>query len=262
MNRMHEPSKVSINDVLNGRTVILPGGSGGIGAAVAEMVASRGGTPVIGCLRNVERADRLRNTLVERYGIDAPIVAGDLLDEDVRRRFMDAARSAGQLYGLVPLIGQPARVPIDEATEADMVESTRANFIGPVLMARDFAAGVRGTDSSVVLVSTMQAVGLFPGSVVYASPKAALIHAGRILAREWGGKSRIRVNVVAPGVTRSGMAMASVESGKYDPFIADGVIARFGEAMDVARTIVYLLEPDNYVTGQVLTVDGGLTTRK
>jgi NAD(P)-dependent dehydrogenase (short-subunit alcohol dehydrogenase family) len=70
------------------------------------------------------------------------------------------------------------------------------------------------------------------------------------------------VNVVAPGVTRSGMAMASVEGGKYDPFIANDVIVRFGEADDVARAILYLLEPDNYVTGQVLTVDGGLTTRK
>jgi NAD(P)-dependent dehydrogenase (short-subunit alcohol dehydrogenase family) len=70
------------------------------------------------------------------------------------------------------------------------------------------------------------------------------------------------VNVVAPGVNRAGMAMASVESGKYDPFIESGVVTRFGEAADVARAIVFLLEPDNYVTGQILTVDGGLTTRK
>jgi NAD(P)-dependent dehydrogenase (short-subunit alcohol dehydrogenase family) len=247
---------------MKGRTVILPGGSGGIGAVVADLVASRGGVPVIGCLWNVARAEDLRRTLSNRYGVDAPVVAGDILDEDVRGRFIEAAASAGSLYGLVPLVGEPARVPIDRATEDDMIAATRVNFIGPMLIARDFAARVRGSDSSIVLVSTMQAVGLFPGSVVYAAPKAALIHAGRILAREWGGAGRIRVNVVAPGVTRSGMAMASVEGGKYDPFIANDVIVRFGEADDVARAILYLLEPDNYVTGQVLTVDGGLTTRK
>ncbi len=57
------------------------------------------------------------------------------------------------------------------------------------------------------------------------------------------------------------MALKSVESGKYDPFIEKGVITRFGEAADVARAIGLFLEPDNYVTGQVLTVDGGLTSR-
>lgn len=247
---------------LNGKTVILAGGAGGIGSAVAELVAACGGIPVIGYLQNAARAEELAGSLGERFGLDVPTVDGDILDDEVRTRMLDAARSRGDLYGLVPLVGEPARVPIESATVDDMVRSTRVNFIGPVLLARDFAGRVRGRDSSIVLVSTMQAVGLFPGSVVYASPKAALVHAGRILAREWGGSGRIRVNVVAPGVNRAGMAMASVESGKYDPFIESGVIARFGEANDVARTILYFLEPDNYVTGQVLTVDGGLTTRK
>jgi NAD(P)-dependent dehydrogenase (short-subunit alcohol dehydrogenase family) len=107
----------------------------------------------------------------------------------------------------------------------------------------------------------MQAVGVFPGSTLYAAPKAALIHTSRILAKQWGGPGGVRVNVVAPGVTTSGMAEASVRSGKYDPFVSKGVIPRFGEASDVARAIGLLLQPDNYITGQLLTVDGGLTSR-
>jgi NAD(P)-dependent dehydrogenase (short-subunit alcohol dehydrogenase family) len=242
--------------------VILAGGSGGIGSAVAELVAARGGIPVIGFLQNASRAEERAGSLRKRYGVDVPTVEGDVLDDEVRTRLLDAAQSRGELYGLVPLLGAPARIPIESATADDMTRSNDVNFIGPVLMARDFAGRVRGNDSSIVFVSTMQAVGVFPGSLVYASPKAALVHAGRILAREWGGGGRIRVNVVAPGVNRAGMAMASVESGKYDPFIESGVVTRFGEAADVARAIVFLLEPDNYVTGQILTVDGGLTTRK
>ncbi len=104
----------------------------------------------------------------------------------------------------------------------------------------------------------MQAVGIFPGSTTYAAPKAALIHSARILAHQWGPQS-IRVNVVAPGVTTTGMAEKSVASGKYDTYIERGVIARFGDPLDVARAIGLFLEPDNYLTGQVLTVDGGLT---
>ena len=73
---------------------------------------------------------------------------------------------------------------------------------------------------------------------------------------------RIRVNVIAPGVTTSGMAEKSVASGKYDPFIDKEVVTRFGDPLDIARAIGLFLEPDNYLTGQVLTVDGGLTARK
>src|ERR1700741_3732176 len=117
-------------------------------------------------------------------------------------------------------------------------------------------------EGAIVLLSTMQGVALFEGSLSYAAPKAALVHAARLLAKEYGGATRVRVNVVAPGVTAAGMAEASIKSGKYDRFIADGVIHRFGRADDVARAIRFFLEPDGYVTGQVLTVDGGMTLRR
>jgi len=68
--------------------------------------------------------------------------------------------------------------------------------------------------------------------------------------------------VVAPGATVAGMAAASVASGKYERFLRDGVIPRYGRAEDVARVVRLLLEPDGYITGQVVTVDGGLTLRR
>ena len=69
----------------------------------------------------------------------------------------------------------------------------------------------------------------------------------------------IRVNVIAPGVMAAGMAEASIASGKYARYLEDGVIPRYGKAIDVARAVRFLLEPDSYITGQVLTVDGGIT---
>ncbi len=109
------------------------------------------------------------------------------------------------------------------------------------------------------IAKIMQAVALFPGSAAYGAWKAALLHGARILAKECRGPVNIRVNVICPGVMAAGMAEASIASGKYDRFLKDGVIPRFGRALDVARAVRFFLEPDNYVTGQVLSVDGGMT---
>lgn len=242
---------------MKGKSVILAGGSGGLGSAVAESIAARGGIPIIGCRENRERADRLVHELRAKYGIDAPVVVGDILEVETRQRLLEESRKAGGLYGVVPLVGDPARVPIESATEDDLVRSFKANFAGPVLLARDFAAAVGDGDGAVVFVATMQGIGVFPGSTVYAAPKAALIHTARILARQW----KIRVNVVAPGVNDAGMAQQSIRSGKYDSFIERKLIPRFGRAEDVARAILFFLEPDNYTTGQLLTVDGGLSLK-
>jgi 3-oxoacyl-[acyl-carrier protein] reductase len=240
---------------VKGRAVILAGGSGGLGAAIASAVAERGGIPVIGCLRNRERAEQLAKELKSRTGVESPVVAGDVLQEHTRQRLIDTAKSVGSLYGLVPLLGNPARVPIESASEADLLDSMRVNFVGPVLLARDFAAAAGDSDAAIVFIATMQAGAAFPGSTAYAAPKAALVHTARILARQW----KFRVNVVAPGVNNAGMAEQSVRSGKYGSFLEKGTIPRYGRPEDVARAVLFFLEPDNYVTGQVLTVDGGLT---
>src|SRR6185295_3265998 len=170
---------------MKGNAVILAGGSGGLGAAAAESLAARGAIPVIGCRSNRERADALARNLFDKYGVTAPVVVGDILEISVRQELLETARRAGPLYGLVPLVGQPARTPIESATEQDLIDSMRANFIAPVLLARDFAAAVGDQDAAIVLVSTMQGIGVFAGSTVYAAPKAALIHTARILAKQW-----------------------------------------------------------------------------
>jgi NAD(P)-dependent dehydrogenase (short-subunit alcohol dehydrogenase family) len=235
---------------LGGRTVALAGGSGGLGSATAEMLAAEGARLVISYRSDGAKAEKLSSI--------ATLVQADLASEEDRKRLLDAAEG---LYGLAVFSGNPSRVA-DPARLGEALQlSHEMNYVGPVLLAREAAERMKaaGTAGAIVLFSTMQAVDLFPGSTAYAGAKAALLHAARILAKECRGPANIRVNVVAPGVTQAGMAKASIAAGKYNRFLDDGIIPRFGEAVDVARAVRFFLEPDNYVTGQVMTVDGGLT---
>jgi pteridine reductase len=217
-----------------GLEILLAGGAGGLGSATAERLKSEGA--------NVTVSSR-------GHGIRADITVAD-----DRKRLLDALP---KLYGLVVFTGSPARGEIEDA----MRISHQVNYEGPILLAREAAERMKtsGTQGAIVLFATMQAVALFPGSTAYAGEKAALLHAARILAKECRGPSNIRVNVIAPGVMAAGMAEASIASGKYDRYLKDGIIPRYGKAEDVARAVRFLLEPDNYITGQVLSVDGGIT---
>ena len=235
--------------MLNGLEIVLAGGAGGLGSAAAELLAADGAKLVVSYRSNVQRARKLQQ--------QATLVQADLLNPEDRKRLLDAAPA---LYGLVVFAGEPARVKNQDELATSALRSQEVNYLGPMLLAREAAARMQaaGTPGAIVLFSTMQAVHLFAGSTAYAAAKAALQHSARLLAKELRA-ANIRVNVIAPGVTAAGMAEASIAAGKYDHFLSSGIVPRFGQAIDVARAVRFFLEPDNYITGQVLSVDGGAT---
>ena len=250
---------------LAGRVVLVPGGAGGLGAAVTAMLLSDGALPVVVYRSNRGRALAFQQKLQDLYGGLVTLVEADVDEETGRRAALDAAlQIKGEVYGLVALTGDPARVKPENLDGPALHASFTANYEAPVLLARAAAQHMvdKGIRGAIVLFSSMQGVHAFEGSLAYAGPKAALLHAARILAKEYGGAQDVRINVVAPGATVAGMAKASIDSGKYDPYIERGVIPRFGRPEDVARVVRLLLEPDSYLTGQVITVDGGLTLRR
>jgi len=247
------------------KVILVPGGSGGLGSALVTLLAREGAALVVGYRSNRQRAEALASSLQDECDCSVTLIGGELTDPDVRRQYLEAStKNGGAPYGLACFTGDPGRVEFSSASRQEMLPSLTSNYIGPLLMARDCASAMKSerVSGAIVFLSSMQAVGLFPGSYNYSGPKAALIHTAQTMAKEMGGGSEgIRVNVVAPGVNRAGMALESIESGKYDYFVEQGIIPRFGRAEDVARVVRLLLEPDNYLTGQVITVDGGLTLR-
>ncbi|MEK6320725.1 MAG: SDR family oxidoreductase [Acidobacteriota bacterium] len=250
---------------LAGRVILVAGGTGGLGSAAVALLARDGAAVVAGYLHDRQRAEALKQAVEASYGATVHLVEGDISEPAARERYIETADAlGGGLYGLVCFTGDPARVKFDDVTDADLHDSMQKNYVAPLLLARECATRMmqRSIEGAVVLLSTMQAVAAFESSINYAGAKTALIGAARIMAKQWGGPGGIRVNVIAPGVNRAGMALKSIESGKYDFYVDQKIIPRFGRPEDVARVARLLLEPDNYITGQVITVDGGLTLRR
>jgi glucose 1-dehydrogenase len=248
---------------LAGKTVVVAGGTGGLGAATVSLLLREGAHLIVGYRKDRKRAERLSNAMQKQYGAKLELVEGDLASAGVRNTYIEACKkAAADLAGVAIFPGDPARVAFEKLDHDALLASLEVNYVGPVLLAKDLGQVMEESSTaggSVVLLTTMQAHTAFPGSLNYAAPKAALAHAAKLLAQQW---NRVRVNVVAPGATISGMAAASVQSGKYDRYVKSGAIGRFGLSEDVARAVRFFLEPDNYISGQTLVVDGGLTLRR
>ena len=247
---------------LAGKTVIVAGGTGGLGSALVALLVREGAKLVVGYRWNRERADALRGAIQEQFGAAIELVAGDIADPKVIESYAAAVEKIGQpLVGAAIFPGDPARVALDALTRETMAASLESNYVGPVLLAKRLGEMMESAadGGNIVMLATMQAIAPFASSVNYAAPKAALVHAAKILAQQW---KKVMVNVVAPGATVAGMAESSVRSGKYDRHITSGAISRFGRPEDVARAVRFFLEPGQYTNGQVLVVDGGLTIRR
>ncbi len=249
-------------NTLRDKTIVVAGGSGGLGAATVALLAAEGARLIVGYRANRPRAEALRAAIEQQFHSTIALVEGDLAAPEVRDRYAAAIQeSKSPLAGTAIFPGDPARVAFSDLNRETLAASMESNYAAPILLAKTLGELMQGQagGGSVVLLSTMQAMAVFPSSLNYAAPKAALIHASRILAQQW---TRVRVNVVAPGATMAGMATASIQSGKYDRYVAGQAIERFGRPEDVARAVRFFLEPDNYITGQALLVDGGLTLRR
>src|ERR1700691_5383198 len=225
---------------LAGKTVVVAGGTGGLAPATVSLLAREGAQLVVGYRANRARAEELQTAIEENFNRKILLVPGDLARLETKRNYAAA---------------------FEKLDRDALLASLEANYVGPVLLARELGEVMERSPQggSIVFLGTMQALSVFPSSLNYAAPKAALVHAAKILAQQW---SHVRVNAVAPGATHAGMAAASIQSGKYDTHIDSGAIERFGYPEDVARAVRFFLEPDNYITGQVIVVDGGLSLRR
>jgi 3-oxoacyl-[acyl-carrier protein] reductase len=253
---------------LKDKVVFITGASGGIGTAVARLLAAEGARLVLHGHKGHERAA----ALAERLPGDHLVVIADMAREDqVEAAFAAALAHWGQLDVLVANAGiwPEQAAPVHEMTLERWQQVMDVNLTGVFLSIRAFfrhLARRRPPAAALILMGSTAAMFGEEGHADYAAGKAAITHGltmslkNEIVRLSPGG----RVNAVCPGWTRTPMAAA----GLKDDDAVRGVLqtrslTKIAEPEDVAAAVVYLASPvlAGHVSGQILTVAGGMEGR-
>jgi NAD(P)-dependent dehydrogenase (short-subunit alcohol dehydrogenase family) len=246
---------------LVGQVIIVTGASAGIGEQLARALAAAGATPVLAA----RRAERLARLARELPGVHA--VGCDVTDAGDRDRLVETVMERfGRLDGLVNNAGAGATgAALKTSTEAfarvlDL--NLTAPFALSCLAASRMRANGGGSIVNVASLMGLRSIGQIPDAA-YVASKAGVIGLTRELASQWG-RYGIRVNAVAPGFFASEMtAELGDDPDAFPPFLLERTpLGRGGRAGELDAAVLFLLGPgSSFVTGHVLSVDGGMSVR-
>jgi NAD(P)-dependent dehydrogenase (short-subunit alcohol dehydrogenase family) len=245
---------------LHGKTALITGGTRGIGAATAIAFARAGADVVISGRHHDDDARRTKQA-IEALGRRCEIITADCgIAADCTRLVADSVSALGRLDVLVHAAGGAVPGGLLEVTPEAWNAAFDVHVHAVFHLARAAAAHLRqGREGAIVLISsTAGKLGVL-GNLAYQAVKGALPHLTRALARELANDN-IRVNCVAPGVIRTKFHEHLSAVQKKLNLEQRIPLHREGTPEQVAEVIL-LLATNDYMTGDTVTIDGGLTSR-
>lgn len=236
---------------LDGRRAVVIGAGSGIGREAAQALAAHG-ADVVCADRDLEAATATAEL------IDSAAYHLDVLERDAVR---SAPGELGAVDVLVFTAATNVRKRLLDYADSEFDRVVDLNLRASFDLVRAFGAGMaeRGR-GSIIGFSSIRAVTVEPGQGVYAATKAGLVQLLRTAAAELGPQG-VRVNAIAPGVVETPLtAPIQANAAWHDAYAAKGALGRWAQPAELAGAVVYLAsDAASFVTGSVLTVDGGWT---
>lgn len=241
----------------NNRVAIVTGGSRGIGAAIAERLASDGFSVVVNYANSSMAADELTQRITEAGG-SAQSFQADVSDSDAVEKLFDfATESFGGVDVLVNNAGVLKMQPLAETSDEDFARLVDINLKGCFHTMREAARRLR--DGGRVINLSSSVIGLrMPNYGVYSATKAAVEAMSSVLANELRGR-QITVNSVAPGPTATKLFLDDKSDELIDRLTNMSPLERLGQPDDIASVVSFLAGSDGaWVNGQTLRANGGV----
>lgn len=244
---------------LTGKTALVTGGARGIGAAISRVLASAGARVIINCNKSAEAAGKLRDELCSE-GFEVDIIQADVSDPaQVETLSRDIRKNFPNLDILVNNAGIVKDTLLLTMDLSDWEKVHDVNLRGAFLMTRMAAElMVRQHHGKIVNIASVSGIRGGRGQTNYASAKGGLISFTRACAVELAPKS-IQVNAVLPGMIETEMSTrARKRAGEV---LLERIPAqRYGSPEEVANLVLFLVsDKSDYITGQAIPVDGGLS---
>lgn len=235
------------------KVIIVTGGGTGIGLAIAQRFIDLGASVVI-----TGRRESKLSSAVAKLGSKASFIISDVSEAGAPKRLIQEVIAKNEsLDVLVNNAGVGSGGAFIDVTDSEIESVFKTNLFAPLALSREALPELIKTKGSIINISSTLSKGVMPGICVYSSFKAALDHATRYIAAEYGPQG-VRVNAVAPGFTATEMTK------DMDPDVVRtwedlSPFGRIGQPEEIASVVSFLASDDaKWVTGQIVQAGGGV----
>jgi len=245
-----------MEETMQGKVILVTGGGKRVGAAICRRLHAAGATIALHYRSSAQQAQALQDELNAQRADSAAAFSANLLDRQALPLLVQqvVARFA-RLDVLVNNASSFYATPLAEVDEAQWDDLLGTNLRAPLFLAQAAADELRRRHGCIVNIVDIHAERPMRGHLLYSVAKAGLVALTRGLAQEMS--PQVRVNAVAPGVILWPEGGGWEDETERRKIVAHTLLKREGEPDDIARTVAFLIKDAPYITGQVITVDGG-----